>query len=70
MQTIEKIEAFKQRTKQLSLRIIKLFQALPKPMKQELLVSNYYVQLHLLLPITEQHAGQDPMQNFLVKYLS
>lgn len=30
MEAIEKIEAFKQRTKQLSLRIIKLFQALPK----------------------------------------
>lgn len=30
MKTVEKIEAFKQRTKQLSLRIIKLFQALPK----------------------------------------
>lgn len=30
MQTIERIEAFKQRTKQLSLRIIKLFQKLPK----------------------------------------
>lgn len=30
MDTIEKIEAFKQKTKQLSLRVIKLFQALPK----------------------------------------
>lgn len=30
MGTIEKIEAFKKRTKRLSLRIIKLFQALPK----------------------------------------
>lgn len=30
MQSIEKIEAFKRRTKLLSLRIIKLFQALPK----------------------------------------
>lgn len=30
MDKIEKIEAFKLRTKQLSLRVIKLFQALPK----------------------------------------
>ena len=30
MNKIEKIEAFKLRTKQLSLRVIKLFQALPK----------------------------------------
>ncbi len=30
MNKVDKIEAFKQRTKQLSIRVIKLFQALPK----------------------------------------
>lgn len=37
METIEKIEAFKQRTKQLSLRVIRLFQALPKTDEAEII---------------------------------
>lgn len=42
-------------------------------MKQELLASNYYVQLLLLLPITEWHAqgeivSHDKLQSLLKEY--
>ncbi|WP_262385570.1 hypothetical protein [Amniculibacterium sp. G2-70] len=64
MNKIDQIEALKQRTKDFTLRIIRLFQALPKTEEARIIGK----QLLLLLQIIGQHAGQGRTLNFLVRF--
>jgi len=61
-------EQFKQRTKSFSLRVIKLFQALPKSTEAQILVSSYCVRQHQWLQTIERPAEQGRKQNLLRKW--
>ena len=61
MDTIEFREQIKQRTKTFALRVIRLFQALPKTSEAAVIGKQ------LLRQIIGRHAEADQMQSFIVK---